>query len=148
MSPGHHRPRPRPGAEPVPTRSGSWYLPGVVSAFDRPIRDRLPALVDALGPLPLADLPTPVAPLNGLAAALERGQLWIKSDDLSSPLYDSSPKSTSLGLNGALSCSIYFHKRFEADLQAKYINVQASEKSDKKDNPAFVTLSVSVLMFF
>lgn len=48
---------------------------------------RHPALAVGLRRHPLCALPTPVAPLAGIARARGLGQLWIKRDDLSSPLY-------------------------------------------------------------
>lgn len=41
-----------------------------------------PALADALAPVPLAELPTPVVPLPAFGA-----RAWIKRDDLSHPVY-------------------------------------------------------------
>ncbi|HUU04146.1 MAG TPA: pyridoxal-phosphate dependent enzyme [Myxococcota bacterium] len=58
-----------------------------MSASDMPLARNLPLLVGRLGPLRLADLPTPVARLDGLGDCLGRDDLYIKRDDLSSPLY-------------------------------------------------------------
>ncbi len=57
------------------------------SSWMRPLARRLPALIARLGPLRLADLPTPVARLDGMSEYLGRDDLYIKHDDLSSPLY-------------------------------------------------------------
>src|SRR5512139_180365 len=46
-----------------------------------------PALAAGLPRHPLCTLPTPVAPLARAARARGLGPLWIKRDDLSSPLY-------------------------------------------------------------
>jgi D-cysteine desulfhydrase len=83
MSPGHHRAGSESERSRFPRRPDRGISLGAVDVFDRPIADRLPGLVAALGPLGLADLPTPVAPLEGLG----RGALWIKRDDSSSELY-------------------------------------------------------------
>jgi 1-aminocyclopropane-1-carboxylate deaminase/D-cysteine desulfhydrase-like pyridoxal-dependent ACC family enzyme len=53
----------------------------------QPLAQKLPALVERLGPLRLADLPTPVARLDRLCDCLGRDDLYIKRDDLSSALY-------------------------------------------------------------
>ena len=48
---------------------------------------RHPALRDGLPRHPLCVLPTPVAPLPRVARLRALGPLWVKRDDLSSPLY-------------------------------------------------------------
>lgn len=48
---------------------------------------RYPAIHRGLRRHPLCVLPTPVSPLERLAAARGLGPLWVKRDDVSSPLY-------------------------------------------------------------
>lgn len=58
-----------------------------MSPPERPIDKTLPGLTSSLTPVSLADLPTPVQPLDGLGNHLGRDDLWIKRDDQSSALY-------------------------------------------------------------
>jgi len=55
--------------------------------IDRPLFERYPALAAGLPLVPLAHLPTPVQAAPGLARSLGLGELWIKRDDVSGPLY-------------------------------------------------------------
>lgn len=48
---------------------------------------RFPQLIGRLPWMPLADLPTPLQRLEKLGAKLEAPDLWIKRDDLDSPIY-------------------------------------------------------------
>ncbi len=69
-------------------------------------------------------------------------------DVLESPLQPSEPKTSALGLNAAVGASVSFQKRFEGELELKYITVQSEESTEKAVSPSFLALSVSVLMFF
>ncbi len=58
-----------------------------MTAIDRPIAERYPALAEDAALLALADLPTPVEELAGIGRLLGRDGLWVKRDDVSSELY-------------------------------------------------------------
>lgn len=49
--------------------------------------DALPTLASAVPFLPLAEVPTPVERCEALAGYLGRGDVWMKRDDLISPIY-------------------------------------------------------------
>jgi D-cysteine desulfhydrase len=51
------------------------------------LRDRFPRLIQALRPVSRCQLPTPVHPLTRLGSEVGHPALWVKRDDLTSPLY-------------------------------------------------------------
>jgi D-cysteine desulfhydrase len=56
-------------------------------AADLPLLIRYPGTRDALPRVPLAHLPTPVQEARELAEVLGAGELWLKRDDVSGPVY-------------------------------------------------------------
>jgi len=58
-----------------------------VTENQSPLSRYLPKLWQKLSPLRLTQLPTPAQRLQGLGKKLGREDLWIKRDDLTSPLY-------------------------------------------------------------
>ncbi len=62
-------------------------LQGGPGQFPRPLADVFPRLCARIGPIGLADLPTPLERLGKLGGQLGRGDLFVKRDDLSSSLY-------------------------------------------------------------
>ncbi len=62
-------------------------MPDAMRQWQGALARRFPLLVERLRPIPRADLPTPVARCERLGRAVGHGRLYVKRDDLTSPLY-------------------------------------------------------------